>query len=173
MTFDEVIAHLQRLANPENIAGMARFGINPKPTLGISIRAVLAVTERARGDRETGSGRVSTSAFRSLVNSEVLGLGICAVTARRSPVANGIHIWASVQRPIPVSVSEVRLCETDPHFAREIEVVTPADPARSRGDPGPSPLHRPSCVCRPGAPGGTYAGAFVRVFIHASTVSRT
>ena len=31
---------------------------------------------------------------------------------------------------------------------------------RSRGDPGPSPLHRPSCACRPGGPAGTHAGAF-------------
>jgi 3-methyladenine DNA glycosylase AlkD len=33
----EVIKRLKTWANPENVAGMARFGINPQNTLGISI----------------------------------------------------------------------------------------------------------------------------------------
>jgi 3-methyladenine DNA glycosylase AlkD len=33
----EVLDRLHGLANPENVAGMARFGINPQGTLGISI----------------------------------------------------------------------------------------------------------------------------------------
>ncbi len=33
----EIIAKLQSLANPENVAGMARFGINTRNTLGISV----------------------------------------------------------------------------------------------------------------------------------------
>ncbi|PJH75355.1 MAG: DNA alkylation repair protein [Anaerolineae bacterium CG_4_9_14_0_8_um_filter_58_9] len=37
MDKQEVIAKLQSLANPVNVAGMARYGINPKNTLGISI----------------------------------------------------------------------------------------------------------------------------------------
>jgi 3-methyladenine DNA glycosylase AlkD len=37
MKKSEVIAKLQSLANPVNVAGMARYGINPKNTLGISI----------------------------------------------------------------------------------------------------------------------------------------
>lgn len=37
MTCKEIIKKLKTHANPENVAGMARFGINPKNTLGISI----------------------------------------------------------------------------------------------------------------------------------------
>jgi len=37
MKKSEVIAKLQSFANPVNVAGMARYGINPKNTLGISI----------------------------------------------------------------------------------------------------------------------------------------
>jgi len=37
MNEHEVIARLRSLANPENVAGMERFGINPNNTLGISI----------------------------------------------------------------------------------------------------------------------------------------
>jgi len=37
MKKSEVIAKLQSFANPVDVAGMARYGINPKNTLGISI----------------------------------------------------------------------------------------------------------------------------------------
>ena len=37
MNAKEVLQELKRHKNPHNIAGMARFGINPKNTLGISI----------------------------------------------------------------------------------------------------------------------------------------
>lgn len=34
---EEIITHLKTLANPDNVAGMARYGINPENTLGISM----------------------------------------------------------------------------------------------------------------------------------------
>ena len=37
MTYEEIIKTLNKNANPKNVAGMARFGINPKNTLGVSI----------------------------------------------------------------------------------------------------------------------------------------
>lgn len=37
MDYDELIARLKSLENPANVAGMARFGINSKNTLGISV----------------------------------------------------------------------------------------------------------------------------------------
>jgi 3-methyladenine DNA glycosylase AlkD len=37
MQIRDVLEHLQSLANAENVAGMARFGINPDQTLGIDI----------------------------------------------------------------------------------------------------------------------------------------
>lgn len=36
-TYEEVLNELKSLSNPEAVAGMARFGINPKNTLGVSI----------------------------------------------------------------------------------------------------------------------------------------
>lgn len=36
-TVSSIVQQLKRQANPRNVAGMARFGINPKNTLGISI----------------------------------------------------------------------------------------------------------------------------------------
>ncbi len=37
MKYKEIINELKRRENPENVAGMARFGINPKGTLGVRI----------------------------------------------------------------------------------------------------------------------------------------
>jgi len=37
MQLNDVLDHLLSIANPENVAGMARFGINPYRTLGIDI----------------------------------------------------------------------------------------------------------------------------------------
>ena len=37
MNYDEIIGELKKNANPKNVEGMARFGINPDKTFGISI----------------------------------------------------------------------------------------------------------------------------------------
>ena len=37
MDYDQIIRKLHSLANPENVKGMARYGINPNKNLGISI----------------------------------------------------------------------------------------------------------------------------------------
>jgi 3-methyladenine DNA glycosylase AlkD len=42
----EVLAELQRHANAKNVAGMARFGINPEGTLGVSIPILRATARR-------------------------------------------------------------------------------------------------------------------------------
>lgn len=45
MNKQEVISQLQSLANPANVAGMARYGINPNNTLGISIYVLRKVAK--------------------------------------------------------------------------------------------------------------------------------
>ncbi|MHB0965083.1 MAG: DNA alkylation repair protein [Bellilinea sp.] len=49
MTAAQLIDHLRLMANPENAAGMARFGINPANTLGVSMPQLRAL---ARGRRD-------------------------------------------------------------------------------------------------------------------------
>ncbi len=41
-THTQIISHLKSLRNPRSVAGMARFGINPQNTLGISIPTLRA-----------------------------------------------------------------------------------------------------------------------------------
>jgi 3-methyladenine DNA glycosylase AlkD len=40
-----ILANLKSLANPENVAGMARYGINPKNTFGVSIPLLRAMAK--------------------------------------------------------------------------------------------------------------------------------
>lgn len=46
----EILARLRALANPENVAGMARFGINPEHTLGIAIPVLRKLAKEAGRD---------------------------------------------------------------------------------------------------------------------------
>ena len=46
LTAESILAELRSLANPENVVGMARFGINSENTLGISIPALRAIARR-------------------------------------------------------------------------------------------------------------------------------
>ncbi len=47
MTSEEILACLRSLANPDNVAGMARYGINPHNTLGVSIPALRTLAKQA------------------------------------------------------------------------------------------------------------------------------
>lgn len=48
----DIIERLRSLANPENVAGMARFGINPENTLGISIYVLRDIARELRRDHD-------------------------------------------------------------------------------------------------------------------------
>ena len=48
MNAEEVLDRLRSMANPENVAGMARFGINPKGTLGISVASLREVAREIK-----------------------------------------------------------------------------------------------------------------------------
>jgi len=42
---DEILQRLKKLANPENVAGMARYGINPEGTYGVSVLNIRAIAK--------------------------------------------------------------------------------------------------------------------------------
>jgi len=50
MQYEEIIARLKAEANPKNAAGMARFGINAKNTLGISIYTLRKIASEIKKD---------------------------------------------------------------------------------------------------------------------------
>jgi 3-methyladenine DNA glycosylase AlkD len=47
---EELIAQLRALANPANVAGMARYGINPQGTLGISVYELRRIAKTVAPD---------------------------------------------------------------------------------------------------------------------------
>ena len=73
-----LLVHLQSLANPDNVAGMARFGISPNATLGVSVTALRAIARPIMRARKTdGSWRHSVAA--ELWGSEIHEARILAV----------------------------------------------------------------------------------------------
>ena len=50
MKADEVVRELRSMARPENVEGMARFGINPQNTLGIGIPRLRSMAKRLGDD---------------------------------------------------------------------------------------------------------------------------
>lgn len=52
MPYQEVITQLRGLANPENVAGMARFGISSANTLGISVATLRQIAKDHRRDHD-------------------------------------------------------------------------------------------------------------------------
>lgn len=49
---ESILENLKSLAKPENVAGMARFGINPENTYGISIPALRKIARQVGKDHE-------------------------------------------------------------------------------------------------------------------------
>ena len=47
LTSDEIIRYLKSQANPQNVAGMARYGISPHNTLGVSIPVLRDIARRS------------------------------------------------------------------------------------------------------------------------------
>jgi 3-methyladenine DNA glycosylase AlkD len=56
MNAAEVIGQLKALSNPANVAGMARFGINPKGSLGIPVPALRALAKKIGMDHALAQG---------------------------------------------------------------------------------------------------------------------
>ena len=50
MTKDEILTYLYSLANPVNVAGMARYGINPHNTLGVNIPTLRQIAKESGRD---------------------------------------------------------------------------------------------------------------------------
>jgi len=61
---DELLARLRALANPENAAGMARFGINPAGTLGVSMGPLRAIVAELRPLRRSDTALLHEAAGR-------------------------------------------------------------------------------------------------------------
>jgi len=60
MKLEQVLKELRSIADPKNVEGMARFGINPEGTLGISIYDLRPMAKRIGKDHELAAQLWST-----------------------------------------------------------------------------------------------------------------
>jgi len=52
MKYDEIIKKMKSLENPENVKGMARYGINPENNLGLSVSTVRSIAKEIGKDHD-------------------------------------------------------------------------------------------------------------------------
>ncbi|MCK4409903.1 MAG: DNA alkylation repair protein [Candidatus Eisenbacteria sp.] len=56
MTSEQILTRLRKLANPKNVEGMARFGINPENTFGVSVPTLRSIAKEAGRDHKLAAG---------------------------------------------------------------------------------------------------------------------
>jgi len=64
---DEIVSELKLLANPANVAGMARYGINPQSTLGVSIPTLREMAKEIGRDHELALGLWATGVHEARI----------------------------------------------------------------------------------------------------------
>jgi 3-methyladenine DNA glycosylase AlkD len=67
MTADRVVAELERLGDPANVSGMARFGIRARRALGISMQPLRAIARRIGRNHALASQLWATAIFEARI----------------------------------------------------------------------------------------------------------
>ncbi|MCK4772387.1 MAG: DNA alkylation repair protein [Candidatus Latescibacteria bacterium] len=70
---DEVVKKLRSMANPENVEGMARFGINPENTLGISIPSLRKIAKETGRDHQLAEDLWKTGIHEARILAALVG----------------------------------------------------------------------------------------------------
>ncbi len=73
MQAEEVISHLKTLANPENVKGMARFGINPHNTLGISLSTLRPLAREIGKDHDLAQQLWDSGIHEARILASIIG----------------------------------------------------------------------------------------------------
>ncbi len=73
MQAEEVISHLKTLANPENVEGMARFGINPRNTLGIPLSTLRPLAREIGKDHGLAQQLWDSSIHEARILASIIG----------------------------------------------------------------------------------------------------
>jgi len=70
---DEVVKKLRLMANPENVAGMVRFGINPENTLGVSMPALRKMAKELGRDHKLAEDLWGTGIHEARILAALVG----------------------------------------------------------------------------------------------------
>ena len=73
MQAEEVISHLKTLTNPENVRGMARFGINPRNTLGIPLSTLRPLGREIGKDHDLSQQLWESGIHEARILASIIG----------------------------------------------------------------------------------------------------
>lgn len=74
VTLQTLLAHFETLRNPENVAGMARFGINPTNTYGISVNTVRKIAKEIGKNHELAQELWDTGIHEARILASIVDL---------------------------------------------------------------------------------------------------
>lgn len=89
-----VLAELHRLANPTNVAGMARFGIVGKRVLGISVAQLRAMAKRTGRDHELAVKLLASGIFEARILAAFMAEPARVTRRQANAWAKDFECWA-------------------------------------------------------------------------------
>jgi len=72
LTVEEIVSHLQALANPENVAGMKRYAVGGQHTLGISVATLRKIAKEIGRDRQIAAGLWATGIHEARILASIV-----------------------------------------------------------------------------------------------------
>jgi len=89
-----ILAELQGLADPDNVAGMARFGIVGKRVLGISVGQLRALARRVRHNHGVAEGLWSSGIFEARLLAAFVAEPAKVTRRQAAAWAKNFECWA-------------------------------------------------------------------------------
>lgn len=93
MTADDIVAELCRHGNPDNVAGMARYGIASTNTLGVSIPTLRSIAKRAGHDHALARDLWATKIHEARILAAMVDEPAKVTTAQMDRWANAFDSW--------------------------------------------------------------------------------
>ncbi|MEI7937558.1 MAG: DNA alkylation repair protein [Verrucomicrobiota bacterium] len=94
LNIDSIIGELHGLANPENVAGMARFGIIGKRVLGISVGQLRALAKRIGHNQGVAEGLWSAGIFEARLLAAFVAEPAKVTRRQANAWAKDFECWA-------------------------------------------------------------------------------
>jgi len=93
MTIDGIMEYLKAMANPENVAGMARFGINPRNTLGVSMKVLRKLAKEIGRDHDMALSLWRSDMHEARILAGLIDLPNLVTEAQMETWANDLDSW--------------------------------------------------------------------------------
>ncbi|MBM3149556.1 MAG: DNA alkylation repair protein [Chloroflexi bacterium] len=72
LTLEEIVSRLHSLANPDNVAGMKRFAVGGKHTLGISVNTLRRLAREIGRNHQTAAGLWATGIHEARILASII-----------------------------------------------------------------------------------------------------